>query len=94
METTEAVRQEILEILDGYFRYTLLLSLPKDIPAAADDLAGLFAKKVKALTEALDAATHDFDPMENYDRRCTWCRALTDAPQHQTPERVLGQEAS
>lgn len=35
------LREKIIEILDGYFRYTLELRLDEDIPAAADDLTAL-----------------------------------------------------
>lgn len=37
------LEQRIVEILDGYFRYSLDVRLDEDIPAAAADIAALVA---------------------------------------------------
>lgn len=57
-----AVRSEVIDLLDGYFRFTLRLDIDTDIPAAADDIVKLCGRWV---AEALESAAAGGSPMDD-----------------------------
>lgn len=65
-------KDQVVDTLEGYFRYTLRLDLDIDIPAAADDIVAMADRELEVLTQERDNALLRIEELEQEREGWSW----------------------